>query len=185
MPRASTSFRLDGIDQLNQVFKQLPNQIKDREVRSFLRYEAGIFVRAIKGQIPQHTGNLRKSVGIKAGKTKPDAIDIFVGIQNTRGSANHWHLYAFGTDTRQIDSYKTSPKTRQKLVESDGTRGIRLQLKGGNFAFVHQTGVMPANPVVERVFDNKGQYVAARTVKQYDRYLKRKLEQLTKKYGLK
>lgn len=180
----STSFKVEGIDALNKMFKALPNELKDSEVRRYLRFEAAPLASAIKRNMGSETGNLKKSVKVRSGKNKPDAVDVWVGVQNRNRLASHWHLYAFGTGERNIDSYKTSPSVRGRLkTDTSGNRGLTLKMSNG-YAFVYRTGKMPANNVVDKVAANKETMVAQRTVKQIARFNEKTMKRLLAKYSI-
>lgn len=181
---APFSFKAQGLDKLAKFWKQLPNEIKDKEVQTALKWQGNLVGRAIKQEIGTHTGNLKKSVGVRAGKRKVDVIDVWIGVQNRKRKASHWHLYAFGTEERMINSYKTSPSVRARLKTNEaGQMGIILKMSNG-YAFVTSTGKMPAHEPVTKVANNMGQVTANRTAKQINTYIGKRIERMTAKYGL-
>jgi hypothetical protein len=184
MATNSTAFKVDGFDDLAKVWKQLPNQIKDKEVQRFLIQSGKPIQRAAKSLVGEKTGNLKKAIRFKRGKRKANAIDVWLGVQNRRRKAGHWHLVTFGTKERKIDSYKTKASTREKLVANEaGEMGLKVNLQGRTY-FITHTGKMTANPFMTKAQNQVGLSTSKRQQKLMARYVTRSIKRLNTKYGL-
>lgn len=138
MRRRGFSAKLDGIDHIRTVLKELPKSTEKRAVRDAMIEAADVFANDAAARAPVDEGRLRDSIVrtwriIKsqlAGTRKPgkDGVRAFVGPNYSRtessdkGYAPHAHLVEFGTGPR----------------------------KGG-------TGVMPAQPFMRPAFDTQKQ----------------------------
>lgn len=179
---ATNNTKIIGMDAITKVFRQLPNAVVDKEVQNILMRNAKPAMQDMKDNVGDHTGKLKKSMKLKRGKFKKDAIDVWGGVQNTRFSkAPHWHIVAEGTGERKIDSYKTSPKT--KLKDSKNGRGIRVAFGGVDVRFITSTGKMPQNRYATKALATSGGVLSANT-RDVDKYLARKAKALITKYKL-
>jgi HK97 gp10 family phage protein len=123
-----------GLESLRREFRLLPNNVAARYLGSALKKAVRPLQSAIRRNTPRGpTGNLQKSVGIKA-KTFPKkgTAYVVVGYQNSggdRGKGYHQGLVEFGTKPRQttgrIASSWNSPKSapRKGFSIQNITRG--------------------------------------------------------------
>lgn len=184
MPTQATSFKIEGFKDLSKVWYKLPNTIKDKEVQRFLTFSGKPIQRAAKAMVGKKTGNLQKAIKFKRGKRKANAIDVWLGVQNKRRKAGHWHLVTFGTQQRKFDSYKTKGSTKEKLVENEaGEKGLIVNIKGGQY-FITHTGKMPANPFMEKAQKQTGRASLNQQTKKTSAYIARTIKRLNKKYNL-
>jgi len=89
--------RLEGVDELNRVFKALPRKIGERAVLNSVRAGARVVAKQVKTEAPVgETGNLKKSVVVRTVKKRFRTSDrlVFVGFKKPAGS--HAHLVEFG-----------------------------------------------------------------------------------------
>lgn len=104
--RLKFSVEYPGLEDLRREFRQLPNNVAARYLGSALKRAAKPLQSAIRKNTPRGpTGNLQKSVGIKA-KTFPKkgTAYVVVGYQNRggdRGKGYHQGLVEFGTKPRK------------------------------------------------------------------------------------
>lgn len=183
----SVNIQITGFAAIQQTFAKLPGQVIDKEVQTILAHRARKTVQAMQAEITSHTGALERAIKVKRGKRKPDVVDVWAGVQNTRFSrAPHWHLVAYGTKQRFVDSYKTKGPTRRKLKtrKSDGTRGLTVAFGPNQFGFVTHTGTMPANPYATKALAKTGGYVGAEMQSDLNKYLLSRAKSLVKKYGI-
>lgn len=184
MPARATSFKVEGFKELSKVWYELPNTFKDKEVQRFLTYSGKPIQRAAKSMVGKKTGNLQKHIRFKRGKRKANVIDVWLGVQNKRRKAGHWHLVTFGTQQRKFDSYKTKASTKEKLVENEeGQKGLIVNLQGGQY-FITHTGKMPANPFMEKAAKQAGPGSLNVQTKKTSAYVARSIKRLNKKYNL-
>ena len=184
---ANVQVNISGMGAVQAVFKHLPGQVVDKEVQTILMYSARKTVQVMKAQIKEHTGAMHRAIKVKRGKRKPDVIDVWAGVQNTRFSrAPHWHLVAYGTKQRMVDSYKTKGPTRAKLItrKKDGTRGLVVAFGPNESAFVTHTGRMPANPYATKALAQTGGSVGGQMQNEVNKYLLKRATMLTKKYNI-
>lgn len=183
----TVNINITGFAAIQKTFAKLPGQVIDREVQNILSHRARKTVQVMKAEINSHTGAMHRAIKVKRGKRKPDVIDIWAGVQNTRFSrAPHWHLVAEGTNKRFVDSYKTKNPTKRKLVtrKADGTKGLVVRFGGVEAAFITHTGTMPANPYAAKALAKTGGYVGNEMQADLNKYLVSKAKTLTKKYNL-
>jgi len=183
----NVNIQISGFAAIQKTFAKLPGQVIDKEVQTILAHRARKTVQAMKAEITSHTGALERAIKVKRGKRKPDVIDVWAGVQNTRFSrAPHWHLVAYGTKQRFVDSYKTSAKTMRKLKtrKTDGARGVTVAFGLNEFGFVTHTGTMPANPYATKALAKTGGYVGGEMQADLNKYLVKKAAALQKKYAI-
>jgi hypothetical protein len=173
-----------GLKELQKVFKQLPNDIKDKEVRKELRRQYRPVQRAAQNLAGKKTGNLSRSIRFKDGKEKRDAVDIWLGAQNKSRKASHWYIVHEGTALRKVDSYKTKPSVRARLVTTEtGERALPVSINGRT-VMITNTGTMPA----KKYIDNASavlQGVQPRVAAAMEKRALAKAERLIQKYNLK
>jgi hypothetical protein len=182
---ANKLVQVKGFDELAKVLKQLPNELKDKEARNEMRRQMRPLQRKMKQLAGRDTGNLSGAIRFKNGKAKPDVVDVFLGVQNKSRKASHWHIVHEGTGVRKIDSYKTSPTTRAKLVTTpSGERGLAVKINGQALRFITNTGKMPAKKYAtgaEALLPAATEKMMRKT----ERQVFRKIEKLKRKYNLK
>jgi HK97 gp10 family phage protein len=117
--RLQFEVNLPGLEELRREFRQLPSNVAARYLGSALKKASQPLRTAIRRNTPRGpTGNLQKSVGIKA-KTFPKrgTAYVIVGYQNSggeRGKGYHQGLVEFGTKDR---------KTKGTFASSFNSRG--------------------------------------------------------------
>jgi HK97 gp10 family phage protein len=110
------SIKITGLDQINAVLKQLPENIGRRAANTAVR-AAGMTIRkAIMARIPKgKTGNLAKSIKVKKQRDQQGKTTYTV-----YSSAPHAHLVEYGTaphiivagrKTNRKSTYETGKKT--------------------------------------------------------------------------
>jgi hypothetical protein len=181
----SNKFKIQGINELSKVLKQLPIELKDREARNEMKRQMRPLQRKMKQLAGKKTGNLSNAIRFKDGRPKTHVVDVFLGVQNRYGKAAHWHIVHEGTGVRKIDSYKTKPETKARLITTPtGERGIGIKINGQAVRFVTQTGKMPAKKYVEGAVDMLPA-ATDKMMRKTQKQVYRKIEKLKKKYNLK
>jgi hypothetical protein len=104
--RLKFDVELPGLAELRREFRQLPSNVAARYLGSALKRAIRPLQTAIRRNTPRGpTGNLQKSVGIKARTfPKKGTAYVLVGYQNSggeRGRGYHQGLVEFGTKRRQ------------------------------------------------------------------------------------
>lgn len=107
--RLKFDIEMPGLEDLRQEFRKLPNNVAARYLESALKRAVQPLKSAIVKNTPRGpTGNLRKSIGIKARKfPKKGTAYVLVGYQNSggeKGRGYHQGLLEFGTKDRRTKS---------------------------------------------------------------------------------
>jgi hypothetical protein len=177
----SNKFKIQGINELSKVLKQLPIELKDREARNEMKRQMRPLQRKMKQLAGKKTGNLSNAIRFKDGRPKTHVVDVFLGVQNRYGKAAHWHIVHEGTGVRSVESYKT----RSKLITRDnGERGLNVNINGQAVRFVANTGKMPAKKYVTGALALLPQ-ATDKMMRKTQNQVYRKIEKLKKKYNLK
>lgn len=100
---AYTPFQFEGMDELRQALRDLPNQLK-AEVAPIVDKTLRNCAAELKAEYAKGpTGNLRKGVRIERDSPLSGRV---------RATAPHTHLYEFGTAARQATSKKGANRGR-------------------------------------------------------------------------
>jgi HK97 gp10 family phage protein len=96
--------RIDGMDDLTRLFKQLPDRINTKVIRSISRKGARVVVKEARAKTPVgETGNLKRSIQVILPR-KRSSPGVLVGASvkgGNRGSGYHSHFLAEGTAKRR------------------------------------------------------------------------------------
>lgn len=133
-----------GLDELLASLKQLPQNIQKNVVRGAIRAGAASLVKEAKANVPVDTGNLKKSIGIVAVKSKkPQYIQFKVTTRKGYGLKNDgWyaHMVEFGTLGK-----------RDEPLSSETHRSLKAK------EMAEKGFGSPAQPFMRPAYENKGE----------------------------
>lgn len=99
--------RIDGMNDLTNLFKQLPDRINTKVIRSISRKGARIVVKEARSKTPVGaTENLKRSIQVILPRKRSNP-GVLVGASvkgGSRGKGYHSHWVAYGTAQRTQDS---------------------------------------------------------------------------------
>jgi hypothetical protein len=181
----SNSVHIHGINELNKLFKELPNVMKDKEARAEMRRQYRPVQREMQRRAGKKTGNLSRSIKFKNGSFKPHIVDVWLGVQNKNRRASHWHIVHEGTDSRPIDGSRAKSKTKAKLkTNAKGEKGIHVKINNSQVVFVTNTGSMPAKKYSEVDISTVLKPANDRMLRNREKAVMRKIQRLKKKYKI-
>jgi hypothetical protein len=149
---ANAGFNIDitGLQGFEKTLQKFSGFQIDKKLQGTMMRKAAPTARAMRNIVGEHTGTLKARIKNKRGKQKKDVIDVWTGVQESRfKKAPHWHLVAFGTRLRKIDSYRTKASTKKRMRKTKSGNGINVSFPGGDVRLVTNTGKMPAKPYAE------------------------------------
>lgn len=103
MAKPLINMELTGVKEIDQVLREMPSKLTRQVLQSAARKAARPMVADMKAGAPKRSGNLRRSIGIKALKSKVDNLRAVIVVGVRRGKkfkAQHAHLIEFGTKER-------------------------------------------------------------------------------------
>lgn len=185
------SFYLDiqGMKELEAKLRKLPEKVKVREVANIASRSLRPVKREAEAIMAQHsvTGNARKAImGKRLTKSRKWA-GAMVGWNYGRRRAPHWKFVEFGiTDARPVVSKRGLYKTKglQNVVRKDGKFMRRVNIPGVGWRWISSTGAMPAIAPMRKAIASYGSRQGRDFIKEMEKYVKRKAQSITKKYGV-
>lgn len=160
MSRAIAQFSLDGVKELNSLFKALPIEIRKDVINASASAGATLLKKETKKEIQARglikTGNYLRSI-------KTRKVRGYYGIYHVYSDAPHAHLIELGTVERVLKK----------------PRFVRL---GSNVVRIESTGIMPPNPVFRYIADNRKQEVIQAIARRYYKRLHAETKKLTQRY---
>ena len=121
MAKPLINMELTGVKEIDQVLREMPSKLTRQVLQSAARKAARPMVADMKAGAPKRSGNLRRSIGIKALKSKVDNLRAVIVVGVRRGKkfkAQHAHLIEFGTKERVAKRQAS----RSCLLEGAGRR---------------------------------------------------------------
>lgn len=97
MAKATGTFTLSGVDELNRVFKQLPKKLGEKAVLNAVRAGARTVRDEARRLVPVKTGQLRKDIKVITEKKSRRTAEKLVSVGVKGPSAFRAHFIEFGT----------------------------------------------------------------------------------------
>jgi hypothetical protein len=180
---------LKGAEELKAKLRQLPEKVKAREVANIASKSLRPIKKEAEAILTQHsvTGNARKAILSKRLVRSTKFAGSLVGWNYGRRRAPHWKMVEFGIDgVRPVVSKRgiMRTKNREKLIYKNGQAYRRVNLPGIGWRLISNTGKMPAVAPMRKAIAKYGSQQGKDYIREMERYIKRKVSQLTKKYGV-
>jgi HK97 gp10 family phage protein len=147
--------KIHGLEGVRKALKQLPKEVRNRELQKALRPGANVirntaralaprgegFFRRIRGKSWAHySGTLANSIVVRAEKKKfnRDAARLRVGVLHNNRDVNvgawYWRFVEFGTSKMpakpfMVPAFEISKYTANKLIQTALLKGVQRQAK--------------------------------------------------------
>ena len=155
--------KIEGLEQLNSILKQLPDEVNKKVIVSGLKKAARPLVDSARQEVPRHSGQGAESIGARFVRGSGTLPVIDVGPK-VRGKNSGWYLRFVHWGTEDHTVRKRGYKARAN-AERRGEKGVisRMRLVD-TYVIRWATKVkgVRANPFMQRAFDKtKDKIIAA------------------------
>lgn len=107
MARGSAVVKVIGSRKLKRVMEGLPKKIQSKILRTGLRKAIKLVADRVRTLVPRDTGQLRKSIKVRAGKRKRNRISITAqtGEGFFKGKTYYGGFQEYGTEKMQAEPF--------------------------------------------------------------------------------
>jgi HK97 gp10 family phage protein len=111
---------VDGMDNLLKELNKLEAKVGKKQIKRIVRKAGGVIAKKAKKKVPVDTGNLKKSIKVKAmAQSSDDAYALVGPTRKGKHSGRHAHLVEFGTrDKNGNQKNKPQPFLKPAVDES-------------------------------------------------------------------
>ncbi|WDI31595.1 HK97 gp10 family phage protein [Hyphococcus flavus] len=102
---ARKTFRLEGVDELEKVFKRLPEKLRTKVILNAVRAGGRVIRNEAKARAPRDTGELARSITVATVKKKRRNENSLVRVGFKKPTSRRAHLAEYGTSTQAAQPF--------------------------------------------------------------------------------